>query len=340
MKDLKIKQINKRIKWIDELKGFGILLVTIGHLKPYFFLEKHIYSFHICLFFFLSGYLFQNKCSQPFKSYFIKKFKTLMIPFLFWNFLSTIVDIYFFKNNCANSIKRFFMIDGSICWNAPIWFLLTLFLTEISYAYIYRLCPHNKIIIFVSLIIWLIFGWKPTHLLLNLIPLAILFYGFGHKINSINIEKNKKVEILMTLFLTINILFGVILNIRVSYTHSSFGNIYYFIIAAIAGVVFYVLLFYKIQNLWPKFLESIIVVMGKSSLIIMATQYWLFKIINKIISLINKPSFMLSANQNMFNTILEAIITIYIIITCCSWLKSKFKNNAKCNNIIALIGIR
>lgn len=43
---------NQRILWIDMAKGYGIILVIIGHWNiPY--LTDYLYAFHIPLFFFL-----------------------------------------------------------------------------------------------------------------------------------------------------------------------------------------------------------------------------------------------------------------------------------------------
>ncbi len=42
-----------RVKWLDMVKGFGIILVVYGHNFP--FLEKYIYTFHMPLFFLLAG---------------------------------------------------------------------------------------------------------------------------------------------------------------------------------------------------------------------------------------------------------------------------------------------
>lgn len=46
---------------IDVLKGIGIILVVLGHLNPGIYLETWIYSFHMFLFFFLSGHIFKKK---------------------------------------------------------------------------------------------------------------------------------------------------------------------------------------------------------------------------------------------------------------------------------------
>ena len=56
----------KRIEYLDIARGIGILLVVLGHndfaaLSPFF--HQVIYSFHIPLFFFLSGYFINASIS-------------------------------------------------------------------------------------------------------------------------------------------------------------------------------------------------------------------------------------------------------------------------------------
>ena len=71
--------MNRRIDWIDAAKGIGILLVIIGHSGINVFLEKWIYSFHLPLFFILSGYLFSY--DDNFKEFLRKKIKTIVVPY-------------------------------------------------------------------------------------------------------------------------------------------------------------------------------------------------------------------------------------------------------------------
>ena len=50
----------QRIQWIDIAKGISIFLVIIGHTAPFGILERNIiFSFHMPLFFILSGYHFK-----------------------------------------------------------------------------------------------------------------------------------------------------------------------------------------------------------------------------------------------------------------------------------------
>ena len=52
----------ERLVFIDNAKGIGIILMILGHIPnmPEFF-HSWIYSFHMPLFFFISGYLFNEK---------------------------------------------------------------------------------------------------------------------------------------------------------------------------------------------------------------------------------------------------------------------------------------
>lgn len=47
----------KRVKWIDTVKGFGILLVVLEHVYRYNAVSVWITSFHMPMFFILSGWI-------------------------------------------------------------------------------------------------------------------------------------------------------------------------------------------------------------------------------------------------------------------------------------------
>lgn len=51
----------QRETWIDVLKGIGIILVVIGHVSLGNTLNSWIYTFHMPLFFSVSGYLWGGK---------------------------------------------------------------------------------------------------------------------------------------------------------------------------------------------------------------------------------------------------------------------------------------
>ena len=71
--------MKERIAWVDTAKGIGILLVFLGHLVEDSWPGMWAYSFHLPLFFFLSGYLFSTKDS--FRDFFKKKTKSILLPY-------------------------------------------------------------------------------------------------------------------------------------------------------------------------------------------------------------------------------------------------------------------
>ena len=72
---------NKRLDNLDVAKGIGILLVIFGHCQLGWIGSVHslIYSFHMPLFFFISGVCFSNK--YTFSTLAVKRFRQ-MITFL------------------------------------------------------------------------------------------------------------------------------------------------------------------------------------------------------------------------------------------------------------------
>ena len=84
---------------IDYLKGFAILLVILGHSIQYnapdFFdhniLFRIIYSFHMPLFMFVSGFLAFSTFKATGNSL-MKRFRSLVIPFFVWFIISYFVN--------------------------------------------------------------------------------------------------------------------------------------------------------------------------------------------------------------------------------------------------------
>lgn len=129
---------SKRIEYFDIARGIGILLVILGHndfgaLSPFF--HRVIYSFHVPLFFFLSGYFLNT--SIPFLEYLNKRFHSVLKPFVF-----TILLIYFasvsfermgFETAITRVVKSFYGSVTYITWD-QLWFLPNLFVVSL-YAY-------------------------------------------------------------------------------------------------------------------------------------------------------------------------------------------------------------
>lgn len=130
----------KRLLYLDIMRGIAIWLVVIGHIiqynncvdwmhNPVF---EWIYSFHMPLFFYISGYLAYKTTKietfSDYMSYSKKKVFALLVPLVVW---SLIGNRYFFAKN----IDSFQMID---LWNVfylrGLWFLKYLFVISLLYG--------------------------------------------------------------------------------------------------------------------------------------------------------------------------------------------------------------
>ena len=85
----------KRIDWIDAAKGFAILLVMMGHSDPPEVVMTWLYTFHVPLFFFLSGYVFKIKNGENFLSFVRRKIFTLVVPMILFSIVSILIDVIY-----------------------------------------------------------------------------------------------------------------------------------------------------------------------------------------------------------------------------------------------------
>lgn len=124
-----------RIKYIDNLKAFGILFVVLGHvnfangaIKPW------IYSFHMPLFFFAAGMLQRDVqySGKEMLLYVWKNIWHLMIPFLFWG-------VIYASFNWVNLAKIFYgshQMLGSAGSLSSLWFLPVMFIVLVLFRLI------------------------------------------------------------------------------------------------------------------------------------------------------------------------------------------------------------
>lgn len=129
--------MDKRIQWIDMAKGYGILLVIIGHMYI-FNLSSWIYSFHMPLFFVVSGYVFKVKTN--FKSFVKKRIYRLIVPYLF---LASLIITYevigrIITKEQINILKLSadYVLQRR---QSALWFLTCLFIIEIIMFFIIKI---------------------------------------------------------------------------------------------------------------------------------------------------------------------------------------------------------
>ena len=237
------------LHWVDAAKGIGIILVVFGHLlygSDVPLLNRFIYSFHMPLFFVLSGFL--QKERKRIDEYIKRVMKRLLCPFI----LYAIVGVPFFGflwrgryASTLNFLMDSFYVNGKIT-NNPLWYLAVLF--EIHLLMTLLKITERKIksqliiLVFCLLGGFLVYHYRKQFYFFNLFGLNRMivcsgFYIIGIVLRKIEIS-SRQWAIMAIPSLIMTIIFGLVLNTKVSIYGFSLGVYYYFVIAAISGCIF------------------------------------------------------------------------------------------------------
>ena len=143
-----------RIGWIDEFKGFVLLLVCLYHVEQTFPTTHmgtlHLSALRMSAFFFISGMLFSTRRFNNFKDYFVHKTKVLLLPYICLSLLFLAIDpvVYNFdlfpktpRMTIMNirpeitsvwdylywNLAKIFVAGKSSIGSGPLWFVFTLY---------------------------------------------------------------------------------------------------------------------------------------------------------------------------------------------------------------------
>lgn len=118
---------NKRIGTIDVAKGLGIIFVIIGHLNYYFpdGVNTIISSFHMPLFFIISGYTSGMLGSEKRKGKIISKVRKLLVPYFLWAliFCGGLTDLEALKGIVYGNTNTLVYTSQGVLWFLPVMFL-------------------------------------------------------------------------------------------------------------------------------------------------------------------------------------------------------------------------
>ena len=248
-----------RINWIDVARGIGIILVIQGHALGADSYRHFIYAFHMPLFFFLSGLVFNYK-NYSLSVTFKKSVKGILVPYVLFALLFYVIwwlqnanfrfEITAFLSHLSGII---YANSNNLFFNLVLWFLPCLFISKIAFAVLSsRLKSINWIIL--VLIISSLLGYFSFVFLPNLaLPFgiesaftAIVFFAMGSILKTnyfekINLIPKSRIFITLIISLVISLaagfinfqLYGVQIDLRLN----NLGNYFVFYIGAISGIV-------------------------------------------------------------------------------------------------------
>lgn len=137
-------QAVNRIAWIDCAKGIGIFLVVLGHAvrglvsakllpgdNPYFqWFDFSLYTFHMPLFFFLSGLTVEGSLRKGRRQFMVGRFWTILYPYILWSLLVGSLLIPF----STGDIKPTDLLFIPIYPVSIFWFLYALLFCHVVFA--------------------------------------------------------------------------------------------------------------------------------------------------------------------------------------------------------------
>lgn len=168
------KKKRERVDWIDSAKGIAILLVVVGHVGGGYtgnysvpeyqelidYVVWLIYTFHMPLFFCLSGYVYRLSNAKvsnhtEYKGLVIKKAKKLMIPYYICSTVQILIKLPFQgKISSVLSWKDILLLP--IHPVDQYWFIYTLFICYVLMAFLEWKIVNKKIILCIAFGMWLI----------------------------------------------------------------------------------------------------------------------------------------------------------------------------------------
>jgi len=203
-----------RIEWIDNWKGFMLIIVCLGHFYMPWPGLPLIMPIRVVSFFFISGFLFYPNKYKSFGEFCKRKWLTLLRPYIFLSLIFLFLNpkLYFpnlevFEgkhkvltylfgidpNMFSNTFDYFLFNIGAIfiegmssTMSGPLWFVFALFFVDIILYMTVRLGHNSVKIITLILLISLNLGWEmniydlrlPLNFDTILSALSIGFFGY------------------------------------------------------------------------------------------------------------------------------------------------------------------
>jgi fucose 4-O-acetylase-like acetyltransferase len=158
----------KHYDWVDYAKGIGIILVVYGHVargvynagmienqELFTLVDSILYSFHMPLFFFLSGLFFISSITKRGEGgLIISKVDTIIYPYIIWSLIQGGVEYSLDGvTNFSTTIQDIY----SLFWlpHDQFWFLYALFLVFLAYTILYRFIANVFVLFFISVLMYL-----------------------------------------------------------------------------------------------------------------------------------------------------------------------------------------
>lgn len=283
-----------RLTYLDMAKGFGILLVVLGHLEyishP---VRVWLVSFHMPLFFFISGILVRYKKEDKTDWGILvkKKCRSILLPYACFSLCYLLIDIMcllLFDDKMTGTLLLSHLTDSVTFYGVSVlWFLVAAFVGELLFLFLIKHLSFRMITLAAVLSVLFVYGislhlptWEAA--LLSCLPaltamhvgvslfrgmMAFAFLTAGYGLSSfITKEQGFSASQLWTgIFLSAITVFLSQINGGVDLRFLIFHNILLYVVCAITGTIGVIFICKNIKPL------KAAAYYGRNSLIVMVT---------------------------------------------------------------------
>lgn len=289
-----INKLTNRIVWIDWAKSICMFLVVLGHChirESEYFVTQFIYSFHMMLFFFLSGLLCKRKLNLDSLK---KDLQYLLFPYFTYGFIlilfnllrSRTIDLQFFIDQVGS---LFLGLDSKV---GPIWFLPALFICKQLFLILKKLKMFSKLGYYSFVLLSFIPAFFLSSYHINLLffsdsalcglPFFIMgneLYPFFIRNNNTNYIKGKILPIIIAILFVLSVYLSYA-NGFVSIAECIVGNsIFLYYLNAICGILFVYLICQLINGAKNTFITitsyGSIVTLGLHGILLIVFNYYI-----------------------------------------------------------------
>lgn len=195
---------------VDVAKSIGIVLVVLGHALPEGYIHQLIYSFHMPLFFFLSGYFFSSTYFKEKVLFLKKRLKRLYLPFLLFSACFLLLHNLFLKwhfyaadqvdYSLSETLHAFLLTATRMSVTEPLlavyWFLKDLLIASCLVLFLLafvRSLWKNKwgewgVLLLLLCLSLLVDKWGPAIGVYSHTLLAAAYYLFGYRYKKMQIS--------------------------------------------------------------------------------------------------------------------------------------------------------
>ena len=215
-------QTKQRLNWIDMAKGYGMLLIIAGHLGDYGaynFIKIWFFSFHVPLFFFLSGFVFKD--SDGFSTFLKKKLRSIVVPYFCLGITVVIFRcLWDYNSGTFTADSTIELLTGFLIQkrNWSIWFLACLFMLNLLFYVAKKVLKTNLLLSFFSVfcvalgVLYYYLGGKflPWNIDASFMAFPFFFGGYYYKqrYNDVKklFEKKYRIALLFVSLIIVNVL--------------------------------------------------------------------------------------------------------------------------------------